>query len=121
VEHARRVAARIEAGMVFINSSANTRPEVPFGGVRNSGFGRALSELGIGQFNGAFPSEPAHRECNSCKFPVSGHAATGDAMYSRAVRFPPEARREATVWCSNDDLGMGGAATEELLRSAEAR
>jgi hypothetical protein len=42
-------------------------------------------------------------------------------MYSRAVRFPPEARREATVWCSNDDLGMGGAATEELLRSAEAR
>ncbi|WP_420992761.1 NAD-dependent succinate-semialdehyde dehydrogenase [Cupriavidus sp. 30B13] len=50
VERARRVAARIEAGMVFINSAAYTGPEVPFGGVKNSGFGRELSELGIGEF-----------------------------------------------------------------------
>jgi succinate-semialdehyde dehydrogenase/glutarate-semialdehyde dehydrogenase len=36
--------------MVFINSAFYTAPEVPFGGVKNSGFGRELSELGIGEF-----------------------------------------------------------------------
>lgn len=50
IEHAKKVAAQIESGMVFINSSAYTAPEVPFGGVKNSGFGRELSELGIGEF-----------------------------------------------------------------------
>jgi len=50
IERAKRVAARIEAGMVFINSYINSGPEVPFGGVKNSGFGRELSELGIGEF-----------------------------------------------------------------------
>lgn len=50
IEHAKQVAARIESGMVFINSYAYTSPENPFGGVKNSGFGRELSELGIGEF-----------------------------------------------------------------------
>jgi succinate-semialdehyde dehydrogenase / glutarate-semialdehyde dehydrogenase len=50
VEHARRVADRLDAGMVFINSFANSGPEMPWGGVKNSGFGRELSELGIGEF-----------------------------------------------------------------------
>ncbi|KAF9250845.1 hypothetical protein LCP9604111_3049 [Penicillium roqueforti] len=49
-EHARAVANKIEAGMVFINSFFVTVPELPFGGVKNSGFGRELSELGIGEF-----------------------------------------------------------------------
>ncbi|WP_454621194.1 NAD-dependent succinate-semialdehyde dehydrogenase [Bradyrhizobium cenepequi] len=50
VKRARLVADRIEAGMVFINSFVYSGPEVPFGGVKNSGFGRELSELGIGEF-----------------------------------------------------------------------
>jgi succinate-semialdehyde dehydrogenase/glutarate-semialdehyde dehydrogenase len=50
VERAKKVAAKIEAGMVFINSIAYSTPEVPFGGVKNSGYGRELSELGIGEF-----------------------------------------------------------------------
>lgn len=50
IERAKQVAERIESGMVFINSFARGGPEVPFGGVKNSGFGRELSELGIGEF-----------------------------------------------------------------------
>ncbi|KAM0263353.1 hypothetical protein ACHAQJ_001209 [Trichoderma viride] len=50
LERAQRVADGINCGMVFINSNAYTGAEVPFGGVKNSGFGRELSELGIGEF-----------------------------------------------------------------------
>ncbi|OCC10947.1 NAD-dependent succinate-semialdehyde dehydrogenase [Streptomyces sp. PTY087I2] len=50
VEHAQDVAARLEAGMVFINSCFADSPSRPFGGVKNSGFGRELAELGIGEF-----------------------------------------------------------------------
>jgi succinate-semialdehyde dehydrogenase/glutarate-semialdehyde dehydrogenase len=50
IERAKRVASRIEAGMVFINSGVYTGPETPFGGIKNSGFGRELGEAGIGEF-----------------------------------------------------------------------
>ncbi|MGW4882072.1 NAD-dependent succinate-semialdehyde dehydrogenase [Streptomyces sp. NPDC004262] len=50
VEHAQQVATRIEAGMVYINSCFADSPSLPFGGVKNSGFGRELAELGIGEF-----------------------------------------------------------------------
>ncbi|MHB9841688.1 NAD-dependent succinate-semialdehyde dehydrogenase [Paraburkholderia terrae] len=50
VEHAAQVASRIESGMVYINSCFVDSPGLPFGGVKNSGFGRELSELGIGEF-----------------------------------------------------------------------
>ncbi|OAL22404.1 hypothetical protein AYO20_11190 [Fonsecaea nubica] len=50
IKHAKEVAGQIEAGMVFINSAVNSGPGVPFGGVKNSGFGRELSELGIQEF-----------------------------------------------------------------------
>ena len=36
--------------MVFINQPAWTSPELPFGGIKNSGFGRELSERGFYEF-----------------------------------------------------------------------
>ena len=50
IEHARELAKKIDSGMVFINSGGYTSPKVPFGGVKNSGFGRELSELGSHEF-----------------------------------------------------------------------
>ncbi|MET8568905.1 NAD-dependent succinate-semialdehyde dehydrogenase [Streptomyces sp. NPDC004783] len=47
---AERVAARIEAGMVFVNGVGAEGAELPFGGVKRSGFGRELGRLGIEEF-----------------------------------------------------------------------
>ncbi len=49
-EHGAEVAARIETGGVFVNSFGGTLPELPFGGVKNSGYGRELSHYGIDTF-----------------------------------------------------------------------
>jgi succinate-semialdehyde dehydrogenase / glutarate-semialdehyde dehydrogenase len=50
IECRKRVARQIETGMVFINHATWTAPDLPFGGVKNSGYGRELSDLGIGEF-----------------------------------------------------------------------
>ena len=50
IERGKRVARQIETGMVFINQATWTAPELPFGGVKNSGYGRELSYLGAGEF-----------------------------------------------------------------------
>ena len=47
---AEHFAANVEAGACFINDFVRSTPELPFGGIKNSGFGRELSEFGIHEF-----------------------------------------------------------------------
>src|SRR5215218_4722465 len=50
LDRARAVADRLEAGMVWINQPTGSSPELPFGGIKRSGYGRELSELGMFEF-----------------------------------------------------------------------
>lgn len=47
---AARVASRLEVGMAHINTIAAEAAELPFGGVKRSGFGREMGPIGIGEF-----------------------------------------------------------------------
>jgi succinate-semialdehyde dehydrogenase / glutarate-semialdehyde dehydrogenase len=49
-EQAARVADRLDVGMVFVNGVGMEGAELPFGGVKASGFGRELGTLGIEEF-----------------------------------------------------------------------
>lgn len=49
-EQAQRVAEKIDAGMVFVNLVNADGAELPFGGVKRSGFGRELGRYGINEF-----------------------------------------------------------------------
>jgi succinate-semialdehyde dehydrogenase/glutarate-semialdehyde dehydrogenase len=50
IEHGKRVGSRIETGMVFVNCPFISAPDLPFGGIKWSGYGKELSSLGIQEF-----------------------------------------------------------------------
>lgn len=45
-----RIAKQLEAGMVYVNGLVKSDPRLPFGGIKNSGFGRELGRYGMMEF-----------------------------------------------------------------------
>ena len=53
IERAVKVAERIEAGAITINKPTTASPELPFGGIKLSGYGREFGDSGIKEFTNA--------------------------------------------------------------------
>ncbi|CAF3653044.1 unnamed protein product, partial [Fusarium graminearum] len=102
VERAHRVAAEIEAGMVWINSTQDSEPYIPFGGVKQSGIGRELGEAGLEAYSNTksihvnlgsrLAPTPATAAVNPTTKSVLGPATlyiSGRFVYSTDPQAPP--------------------------------
>jgi succinate-semialdehyde dehydrogenase/glutarate-semialdehyde dehydrogenase len=50
IARGKHVASRVETGMMFINNISWADAELPFGGIKDSGYGRELGDMGIQEF-----------------------------------------------------------------------
>src|SRR5580693_7042750 len=50
IAHGQKVASRVDTGMMFINNISWSDAELPFGGIKDSGYGRELGNMGIHEF-----------------------------------------------------------------------
>ena len=62
IDRGKRVASRVETGMMFINNIDWSDAELPFGGIKNSGYGRELGDMGIQEFVNKKLVRTAHME-----------------------------------------------------------
>ena len=62
IARGKRVATQVETGMMFINNISWSDAELPFGGIKDSGYGRELGSMGIQEFVNKKLVRTAHLE-----------------------------------------------------------
>lgn len=76
VEKGEQIARALECGSAFVNSMVKSDPKIPFGGIKESGYGRELSAYGIKEFvniktlsitNATSTSSPAGKNSKLCR------------------------------------------------------